>query len=335
MIDEAAPLPVDGQDARGVHAVRIDREGHVRIGPEPDPAIDRALALRRLHHHDILQRIGLEAAEVDLGVEPGMDRGDVIALDEIVGIGLPVAGDLELDLLQAGEALHRIRLGQLRQRAQAVGQRLGLEIEIDEEQPAPFADLDRQQRIILLVEPGGLAEGRRGPQPPVGAIDPAVVFAAQHLAMARAVIHEMPGTVAAEIVEAPQGPLAIADDEDAPARDLGGDVIAGIRQLRDRPQELPFPGKDLAPLALEDVGPVIPAGGDGELGLRLDGIIHGRILRRGRGFAKGVRQLWRFNSPARRSGPRSAGAAGCPRASAAGASARRPWRPPCRHGPRR
>src|SRR4029077_10392627 len=75
------------------------------------------------------------------------------------------------------------------------------------------------------------------------------------------------------------------------ARDLGGDIIPRIRQLRDRPQELPLPGKDLAPLALEDIRPVMPAGGDGEPGLRLDGIIHGRILQCGRGFAKSVRQL--------------------------------------------
>src|SRR5215472_963145 len=40
VIDEAGLVGADGQDARGVHAVRIDREGHVRIGPEPDPAID-------------------------------------------------------------------------------------------------------------------------------------------------------------------------------------------------------------------------------------------------------------------------------------------------------
>src|SRR6266436_10293272 len=45
MIDQPAFLPVHGQDARGIHAVGVNREGHIGIGPKPDPAIDRTLAL--------------------------------------------------------------------------------------------------------------------------------------------------------------------------------------------------------------------------------------------------------------------------------------------------
>src|SRR5690242_10772044 len=92
--------------------------------------------------------------------------------------------------------------------------------------------------------------------------------------MAVAVIEEMPGAVAAEIVIAAELALAVADDEDAPARDLHREIVAGAGQQRDRADELPLAGEDLAPFALEDLWPVIPAGGKGELRLRLDRIIH-------------------------------------------------------------
>src|SRR6185437_13194344 len=40
MINEPGALAFDGKDARGVHAVRINRQGHVGIRPKPDAAID-------------------------------------------------------------------------------------------------------------------------------------------------------------------------------------------------------------------------------------------------------------------------------------------------------
>src|SRR6516165_7404951 len=103
------------------------------------------------------------------------------------------------------------------------------------------------------------------------------------------VIEEMAGAMAAEIVVAAKLALAVADDEDAPAGDLHGEIVAGVGEVRDRPDELPFPGEDAAPFALEDLGRVLPGGGKGELRLRLDGIVHGRIFRCRPAFAKGVR----------------------------------------------
>ncbi len=69
---------------------------------------------------------GLEALEIDRRVQARMDRGDVIALHEIVRIGLPVAGDIELYFLEAGEAFHRIGGGQFGQIAQGRFKRPGI-----------------------------------------------------------------------------------------------------------------------------------------------------------------------------------------------------------------
>src|SRR5215470_18116088 len=102
-----------------------------------------------------------------------------------------------------------------------------------------------------------------------------MILAAQHVAMALAIVEKMAGAMAAKIVKAPQLALAILDHEDAPAGDFGRNVIAGIGQRRQRPDELPLAGEDVLPLALEDIGPVIPIGGQRQYRFRFQGDVHG------------------------------------------------------------
>ena len=87
--------------------------------------------------------------------------------------------------------------------------------------------------------------------------------------MSLAILQEMPGAVAAEIVEAAQFAIPIADHEDPPAHDLACDVIAWGGDRRSRAQELPFPGEDRLAFALEDIGTVIPIGRQPKDGRRL------------------------------------------------------------------
>ncbi len=84
--------------------------------------------------------------------------------------------------------------------------------------------------------------------------------------MALAILQEVSGAMATEIVEAAQFTLPIADDEDPPAHDLGGDVVARVGQGCRRSDELPFAGEDRLALALEHIGAVIPLGGQAEVG---------------------------------------------------------------------
>ena len=91
MIDEFGRIDGKRIDAAGVHAAGKDRERPARPRPQPLPAIDRTALLRRRHAHHALAGHRLELVELDDLDERGMDAGHVVALDEVVGIGLPVA----------------------------------------------------------------------------------------------------------------------------------------------------------------------------------------------------------------------------------------------------
>ena len=119
-VDDARAVLGDRHDARAVHAAGIDRQGEVRPAPQPQPAIDRAALLRRGHDDQGIAVGGLELREIDHRMEARMDAGDVVALDEIVGVVLPVAVHLELGLAHLGEGLDRIVLHRLRQAAERV-----------------------------------------------------------------------------------------------------------------------------------------------------------------------------------------------------------------------
>src|ERR1019366_7163285 len=161
-----------------------------------------------------------------------------------------------------------------------------IEIQIDENQAAPNPNLDRPQGIIGLVEPAGFAKAGRGPQPALGIVNPAVIPAAQYLAMALAIVQEMSCAMAAEIMETAQLAFPIANDENAPAHDLRGDVVPGMGKRGQRSDELPLAGEDRLAFALEDIRAVIPLGRQAEVGGGLEPQVHGQILRRPGSVAK-------------------------------------------------
>ena len=114
-----------------------------------------------------------------------MDAGDVVALDEIVGVVLPVAVHLELGLAHLGEALDRIVLHRLRQAAERRPPAAARpSSKLANTKSAPGLDPDRHQAVLFLAEPVRLAEIRRAAQVAGGVEHPAVIAAAQQVAMA-------------------------------------------------------------------------------------------------------------------------------------------------------
>ena len=90
VVDLLSAVRADRVDARGVHAALEQRERPVRPHPQPLAAIEQALARRCRHADEALVSGGLELLEVDRRKEVRVDAGDVVALDEIVGVDFPV-----------------------------------------------------------------------------------------------------------------------------------------------------------------------------------------------------------------------------------------------------
>jgi hypothetical protein len=80
--------PVDRHriNSTDIHAAVKQRQGPVGPHPQPLAAVEEALARGRGHADEALVRGGLELLEVDGGEEFRVDAGDVVTLDEIVGV---------------------------------------------------------------------------------------------------------------------------------------------------------------------------------------------------------------------------------------------------------
>src|SRR5262249_8052360 len=154
-----------------------------------------------------------------------VDSGDVISLDEIVRIDLPIGIE--------GQALLAYRLVGLdrfiRQLPDQVAE-LSLEVAIRsdgrENQAAPFAHTDGFQLPLLLPKGRILAEPGSVDQPAFLVVSPVVVGAADRPATARSFHQEPRAAVAADIAKSPQHPIAASEDEDLEAGDGGRQIGA-------------------------------------------------------------------------------------------------------------
>ncbi len=112
------------------------------------------------------------------------------------------------------------------------------------------------------VETLGRAEVHGAAQAAVQGVAPAVVAAGElTAAVAPAVGGQRTGAVAADIVEAAQGPVGAAHRQDRPAGHLASHVVAGRRRLVFVTQELPAGGEHALALAGVGGGVAVEAGG--------------------------------------------------------------------------
>src|SRR6185312_5731448 len=199
-----------------------------------------------------------ELLEIDDGVEGGVNAGDVVALHIVVGIDLPVAVHLERLLADEAVVFERVGFGFPNEIAEALEERHRILGEVREHEAAPGGDADREEAIVLPVEIDGVAEMRRGAQAAGGVVGPAVIAAAEHVAMAGALLQDGRAAMAADVVKGAQVSVAVSDREQAPAREFDGDGVAGVAQLVLAAEPDPFAAEHGLALTLVDLRVVVP-----------------------------------------------------------------------------
>ncbi len=199
--------------------------------------------------------------------EPGeqlrVGRDDVERLHERLLRELPVAAqDLpDVDLLVA--VLERPRGEVLRQRAQMLGQRSGLGIEVDEHEPAPGVDLDRRKGPLLadLREVPAARDVRDGAVEVPG---DAVERAGQVVAAAGELLEDTT-PVQAHVAVRRDGVGRRAHHEDLDAGDVVGDVVADLGDVLLATGDLPHALPDPLHLELVELLRGVALGGHPEL----------------------------------------------------------------------
>ena len=195
-----------------------------------------------------------------------VDNGRVVLLLEGVHEHLPVGGHLGPEPIARGQLVERIALHRGDHRAEELAQRLlvrriGVVVEVHEDEPGPDIAVHRDEAVVGLVEIEELAflldEGAGA----VESVTPAVVLAgeltrgAARLLARKVLPHQLVATVPADVVERADL-ISVAHDDDRRARDcdLSGEVAAVARELLDPSNVQPGPLEDGLALELEELG---------------------------------------------------------------------------------
>ncbi len=165
-----------------------------------------------------------------------MDEWQVVALEVVVGVGLPVALEVLAAVLGLGEGLDGEPRTLVCEATKPVEQRRGGAIGIGEHETSPSVHRDRPQPGV-----GGVgAEVARAPQRAVQLVHPAVVPADERpSAAAGPVPHERPSAVSAHVVEGAPHAVLVRHDHERPARDRRRHVVTPLLQLRAVPDVVP------------------------------------------------------------------------------------------------
>src|SRR5688572_29186387 len=111
-------------------------------------------------------------------------------------------------------------------------ERLRVPTQVDEQEPFPFVHGDRLERKVRLVEAFGLLHVGRTDQSSVGRVGPGVIGTLNGLAEASpGFLADAGAPMAADVVEGPERPLAVAQDDDALASDRLEEVLARLPDL--------------------------------------------------------------------------------------------------------
>src|SRR5204862_5592206 len=92
-----------------------------------------------------LLRLRPIARVIELAEEPGMHDRDVVALEVVVDVDLPVAIELPRFAMREAEAGVVVARHVGEELAEEIGQRLGVRIEIDEYELVPHLDAELRQ----------------------------------------------------------------------------------------------------------------------------------------------------------------------------------------------
>src|SRR5262249_34754015 len=193
-------------------------------------------------------RLGHVARVVELLHQRRMHDRDVVPLEIVVDVDLPVAADDPALARSGAHGLEAPRRQPLRQVFESLDERRRRRIQVDEKEAEPALEPEFRERLLFLVEVLDAVELRRVDEAPVQGIAPAVVTAAEGLTTSLP-RRDRPGPVAADIRERTEAGIRPSNDEERLARDLGREEPAGSRDLVFVADELPRSRED--PLALD------------------------------------------------------------------------------------
>jgi len=161
----------------------------------------------------------------------------------------------------------------LRDVAEVRGERVGLGIEIDEDEFFPGFEAQRKHAHGAAVEEFDAFDIGSADETAIERVGPAVVLAAEDI-FAAATEGYRSGSVAADVAEGAKRSLFVADDEDGFAGDFGGEESFGIGDgavraagfsagLVKSADHLPSFVEDFVFFNFEDGGVGVEAGGEG------------------------------------------------------------------------
>lgn len=197
-------------------------------------------------------QLGAVAAVVEHAVEFWVHVRDVVALEVVVDVDLPVAGDVVADALVVavgcepavaddafGDARHQ------RVEIRGVSAR-------GEHQALPHLHLQLRQAHRGEVEAFRRRHLRRRLQLAVEAVGPAVVAAAQGLGAASVAGRDWPGAVAADVVQHADRAVEVAHGEHRQAGEIGHHMVAGFGELANVRDQVPAAVEDRAAVQGDD-----------------------------------------------------------------------------------
>ena len=204
--------------------------------------------------------VDLIALGVDLLVEPRVHEGDVVALEVVVGVRLPVARQVVHSRERGCERLDGEVGARVGERPERVEQRRRVEIDVHEHEPSPLVDADRFERDRVAVD--AVAEVARGAQLPIEVVGPAVIAAHEARDVPGPGRHERPRTMPAHVVVADEIAVVVHHHDDVPPRDVGGKEVTRCRQRSSESEEQPRVSEDVAPFDVVPCRVGVPGGGN-------------------------------------------------------------------------
>ena len=250
---DAAPVGAERQDAIGLQPPGHDVQHHVRV----DEVIERlavavdavVVAQRRMLQRVPGEQLGVVSTVIEHPRQPGMHDRQVIALEEVVDVDLPVAGHLpgvasriaQRGQIERGDALDDAAIDLVEAR-RVVAQ-------CNEHESLPFPHPQRRQADVPDVEICGILHLRCAEQLPLLVVEPAVVLAAHRVHAAATAMSERTRAVPADVREGAQHPVTASQQQHRRSGHLLDDMVARLGQLPVVGDHLPGPPEDAAAFA--------------------------------------------------------------------------------------
>ena len=154
--------------------------------------------------------------------EAGVSDGDVVALEIIVDVDLPVAIDDVVAALDGLQAFELEAAGLFGNFAEIGRERLGVLIEIDEDELLPDFERQRDHAHGAAVEELDAFNIRRADQTAIERVGPAMIAATKDI-FAAAVLRDGAGAVAADVAEGAERAFFVPHNDDRFTSDIDGE----------------------------------------------------------------------------------------------------------------